>query len=57
MTRPIYYNPQAFLKSPEHPGETMAEFRERKAKRWRAIRQALWVLAGVALIVAMWVMG
>ena len=46
----------AGVKRPEFPGLTMTEYRERKAKRRRAIKQAVLVLAAVGLVVAVWVL-
>ena len=43
----------AGVRSPRHAGETMGQYRERKAKRRRVLIQAGWVLLTVALLVAM----
>ena len=40
----------------KHPGETMTDRRCRRARLWRTVRQASYVLAGVALLVALWVL-
>ena len=39
---------------PQYPGLTMAEFRERKAKRWRAVKVALLILTAIGLLVMAW---
>lgn len=40
----------------KYPGRTYTEVKIERARRWRHIKQGLWVLAGVALCVAAWVL-
>lgn len=46
----------AYRHIPAHAGKTYTEVKAARARRWRAVRQAAWVLAGVALMVSLWVM-
>lgn len=56
MTKPVYYDPQAYMKAPKHEGRTWSETKAHRARRWRAIKQAAWVLGVVAVVVALWVL-
>lgn len=38
-----------------HQGMTYTELKAHRARRWRAIKQALYVLGGIALAVLLWV--
>lgn len=47
---------RGLMKHPYHTGRTYTEVKAERARRWRHIKQAAWVLAGVALLVAAWVL-
>lgn len=47
---------RGMLKQPKYAGRTYTEVKVERARRWRHIKQGLWVLSGVALVVALWVL-
>lgn len=54
---PTWFEEEAAgIRQPKHPGETMAEFRERKARRRRACQIAVAVLLMVSLAVGLWML-
>ena len=53
VERDWFVEEAAGVKEPAHPGETMGQYRERKAKRRRAFKYAALTLLAVALLVAM----
>lgn len=47
---------RGYLKVPQHPTKTYTEVKADRARRWRAIRQGLWVLAAIGFAVLLWVL-